>query len=147
MIWSLHELQEILIKECLFRIVDLKYLKMILEGLQAKFSEKNEEYRLINLVWSIADHLKSLASKDDMSQEFLDLWEILFKNIWAIGESSSECETKQSSIHAITQVLAEAQSILPLDFLLFIVFKYFQQLVLLLLGVLPNSIVEPDKTS
>ena len=47
----------------------------------------------------------------------------------------------------MTQILGETAVILPLDFELQIVFKYFQQLILLLLGVLPNSIVEPDKTS
>lgn len=41
----------------------------------------------------------------------------------------------------MTQILAETAVILPLDFELQIVFKYFQQLILLLLGVLPNSIV------
>ena len=86
MIGSLHDLQEILIKECLFRVVEVKYLRMILEGLQAKFSEKNEEYRLINLIWSIADHLRQITPQN--SQDFIALWEILFKNIWHIGESS-----------------------------------------------------------
>ena len=47
----------------------------------------------------------------------------------------------------MTQILAESQSLLPLDFSLHITFKYFQQLVLLLLGILPNSIIEPDKTA
>ena len=41
MIRSLHDMQEILIKECLFRILDVKYLRMILDGLQVKFTEKN----------------------------------------------------------------------------------------------------------
>lgn len=61
MISGIHELQEILIKECLFRIVDRKYLKLILDGLQVKFAEKNEEYRLINLFWNIADHFRQVT--------------------------------------------------------------------------------------
>lgn len=38
---KIHELQEILIKECLFGITDKKYLKLVLDGLQIKVAEKN----------------------------------------------------------------------------------------------------------
>lgn len=40
-IGSIHELQEILIKECLFRITEIKYLRLIVDGMQIKVSEKN----------------------------------------------------------------------------------------------------------
>lgn len=53
---SIHELQDIMIKECLFRITDIKYLRLIVDGMQIKASEKNEEYQLINLLWSTADY-------------------------------------------------------------------------------------------
>lgn len=55
---QVHELQEILIQDCIHRITDVKYLKALVDGLQTKSSHKNEEYRLINLIWSVADYFK-----------------------------------------------------------------------------------------
>lgn len=38
---SLHELQEVLVKDCLFKVTDLGHLRQILESLQTASSEKN----------------------------------------------------------------------------------------------------------
>lgn len=70
-IGSIHELQEILIKDCLFRITEIKYLRLIVDGMQIKVSEKNEEYRLINLLWSTADYFRKITPTKNIPNEYI----------------------------------------------------------------------------
>jgi hypothetical protein len=88
-IGSLLELQEIAIKDCLFRITDPNNLGIILEGINIKTSEKNEEYRLINSLWGIADHFRKLTPAT-LPPPFPDLWDALF------GHFSTICHNTHS---------------------------------------------------
>ena len=58
-----------------------------------------------------------------------------------MGEMSKSSETKQSAIHIITQILAEASSILSFDFILGMINKYYHPMVILLVGLHPSSYI------
>jgi len=48
-------------------------------------------------------------------------------------------------IHSTTQILAETSSLLPFDFIILVISKYYHQMVLLLLGIHQSSLIDAEK--
>lgn len=57
---NLTELEDMIIKESLFNIKSESCLLAVVDSLDFRGKSKNEEYGTINLLWTIADHVKAL---------------------------------------------------------------------------------------
>jgi hypothetical protein len=77
----------------------------IIESVIFISKDKNEEYKTVSLVWNIADHLKALALTDELKHSE-EIWKQLFTKIYSLALHSTHFETKQSCIHALTQMIA-----------------------------------------
>lgn len=60
---SLYELVETMIKDALFRIREEENISRIIGQMGFLSSDKNEEYRTAQLLWTISDHLKTLSQQ------------------------------------------------------------------------------------
>jgi hypothetical protein len=58
---EIYELLEMIIKETLFRVSSIQKLMQIIDFMSFMSKDKGEEYKIVNLLWSISDHLKTLA--------------------------------------------------------------------------------------
>lgn len=77
----------------------------MIESLSALNESKNEEYKTVNLIWTISDHVKALAKRGELKEKEW-VWRQLFGKLYWLGLHSPHSETKQSCIHTFTQILA-----------------------------------------
>jgi hypothetical protein len=61
---EIYELQEMIIKESLFKIKSIEKIISVIDSITILNNDKNEEYKIVNLFWSIFDHMKLIGSKD-----------------------------------------------------------------------------------
>lgn len=61
---------------------------MIIGGIEVRCVGKNEEYRVLNVLWYIGDYIKKINLEGKLGKGEVELWEALFKNIWIICENT-----------------------------------------------------------
>lgn len=88
----------------------------IIESLFFISKDTNEEYMTVSLLWNISDHIKALCQSNSLQESRL-VWKHLFDKINSLAMNSTHPQTKQSCIHALTQIVAECTAVLERDFL------------------------------
>ena len=99
-----------IIKEALFRVASPDKLSAVIDAVALLGNHSKEEYKTVNLVWSIFDHMKTMSVHNSLSDT---LWVKLFNKIYLLAVVSSHGETRQSCIHTLTQLLAEVSTLIP----------------------------------
>ena len=56
-----------IIKEVLFEVRSFKKLEELIDYVSFVSNDKSEEYKIVNLIWNVSDHVKMLA--EGQSQE------------------------------------------------------------------------------
>ena len=70
-----------LIKEALFQVKSKDKLLFVIDSLSALNESKNEEYKTVNLLWNISDHLKLLTSSEELKNAE-EVWKKLFDKLY-----------------------------------------------------------------
>lgn len=50
-----------IIKEVLFQVKSFDKLKELIDYISFVSNDKSEEYKIVNLIWNVSDHVKMLA--------------------------------------------------------------------------------------
>lgn len=85
---QIHELQEMLVKESIFRVAAQDRLISIIDSIVFISTDKNEEYRTVSLVWNVFDHLKALALANRLTHAE-PVWKHIFRKILSLALHSS----------------------------------------------------------
>ena len=81
---EVYELEEMLIKEVLFRVKSSENIVFVIDSLSTLNEDQNEQYKTVNLLWAISDHLKALADSKELKQT-QKIWKKLFGKIYWMG--------------------------------------------------------------
>lgn len=127
-----------MIKEVLFRVKATDNILFVIDSLSTLNEDKKEEYKAVNLIWTISDHLKMLVDNQEL-KDTEKVWRRLFGKLYWLGLHSNHGETKQSCIHTFTQILAESASILGLQTCSAIIRDIYLELFYVLLSLNEKS--------
>lgn len=110
---DLYEFLEMVIKESLFKVKSFDRLINIIDYISFISKDKSEQYKVVNLMWDISDHLKKLTLENqDQKDKSEEVWKKLFKKFVILAKATANGQTKQSCIHAFTQTIAESNDII-----------------------------------
>jgi hypothetical protein len=58
---EIYEMLETIVREVLFRVRSCERVLEVIDAIGFVSKDKNEEYKVISLIWSVSDHLNMLA--------------------------------------------------------------------------------------
>ena len=83
---EVYELQQMIIKEALFRVVSAQKLSLVIDAVALLNNDNKQQYKTVNLVWSIFDHMKTMNTQNPLSDA---LWIKLFSKIYLLSVAST----------------------------------------------------------
>ncbi len=97
-------------------------------------ADKNQEYKTVNLLWNVSDHMRALAQNNTLEQGN-KVWTRLFEKLLSLASHSSYGETRQVCMHTLTQILAESAFTLGPILVITSVREYYLEMFYVLLSL------------